>query len=63
MKNILIKRKQRNCSTKEDDEAICKLYKIKGTKRCTELILLSISAKQIRERWKYVLNHVILKKA
>jgi hypothetical protein len=63
MKNILTKRKQRNCFTKEEDEAICEFYKTKGTKRWTDLILPSRSARQIRERWKHVLNPVILKKA
>jgi hypothetical protein len=62
MKNHPTERKRRQCFTKEEDEAICEFQKTKGNKKWTKLVLPSKTAKQIRERWKHVLNPAISKK-
>jgi hypothetical protein len=62
MKNYPIERKRRQCFTKEEDEAIREFQKTKGNKKWTKLVLPSKTAKQIRERWKHVLNPAVFKK-
>jgi hypothetical protein len=55
------KRKRKQCFTKEEDEAISEFQKTKGNKKWTELVLPFKTAKQIRERWKHILNPAVSK--
>jgi hypothetical protein len=61
MKNHPTERKRRQCFTKEEDEAIREFQKTKGSKKWTKLFLPFKTAKQIRERWKHVLNPEVSK--